>query len=190
MARRIDFVRDAAGRLPSHLRPNDSVIVVPFARTLGAVTGPTQDRETIASAIGALKTAGGTAILESLTKVTGQLSAGDGRNIVVLITDGYDEDSDIPFDSPSIEIKSARSTVYVIGIGGVAGISLKGEDLLRKLAVETGGRAFFPSRDTQLADVHKLIAEDVQQRYVLSYCADEQEARRDVASREADHEQP
>jgi Ca-activated chloride channel homolog len=169
MARRIDFVRDAAGRLPLHLRPNDSVMVVPFARALGAVTGPTQDRETIASAIGALKMSGGTAILESLTSVTTQLSTSDGRNIVVLITDGYDEDSDIPFDQAVDRIKSAKSTVYVIGIAGVAGISIKGEDLLRKLAVETGGRAFFPSRDTQLAEVHKLIAEDVQQRYVLSY---------------------
>src|SRR6187401_3586466 len=169
MARRIDFVRDAAGRLPTYLRPNDSVIVVPFARTLGAVTGPTQDRETIASAIGALRMSGGTAILESLTRVTSQLAVSDGRNIVVLITDGYDEDSDIPFDQAVDKIKSAKSTVYVIGIAGVAGISIKGEDLLRKLAAETGGRAFFPSRDTQLADVHKLIAEDVQQRYVLSY---------------------
>jgi Ca-activated chloride channel family protein len=169
MARRIDFVRDAAGRLPTHLRPNDSVIVVPFARGLGTITGPTQDRDTIAGAIGAIKMTGGTAILESLTKVTHQLSIDDGRNIVVLITDGYDEDSDIPFDQALDKIKSAKSTVYVIGIAGVAGISIKGEDLLRKLAQETGGRAFFPSRDTQLADVHKLIAEDVQQRYVLSY---------------------
>src|SRR5262245_11451444 len=143
MARRIDFVRDAAGRLPSYLRANDSVIVIPFNRTLGTVTGPTQDRETIASAIQALNTGGGTAILESLTTVTKQLSVGDGRNIVVLITDGYDEDSDIPFNRAIEDIKSAKSTVYVIGIAGVAGISLKGEDLLRKLASETGGRAFF-----------------------------------------------
>ena len=83
---------------------------------------------------------GGTAILESLTKVTNQLSIDDGRNIVVLITDGYDEDSDIPFDQALDKIKSAKSTVYVIGIAGVAGISIKGEDLLRKLAQETGGR--------------------------------------------------
>ena len=169
MARRIDFVRDAAGRLPTFLRANDSVVVIPFARVLGTVTGPTQDRETIASAVQAVTMGGGTAILESLTTVTRQLSVGDGRNIIVLVTDGYDEDSDIPFNRAIEEIKSAKSTVYVIGIGGVAGISLKGEDLLRKLALETGGRAFFPSRDTQLAEVHKLIAEDVQQRYVLSY---------------------
>ena len=41
-------------------------------------------------------------------------------------------------------VKSAGATVYVVGIGGVAGISIKGERLLRRLAVETGGRFFFP----------------------------------------------
>jgi Ca-activated chloride channel family protein len=170
MGRRIDFVRDAAGRLPSHLRPRDSVVVVPFSKTLGVITGPTQDRETIASAISTLQPAGGTAILESLSQVAEQVSSNDdGRHIVVLLTDGYDENSDIPFDRALDRIKSARATVYVIGIAGVAGISLKGEDVLRRLATETGGRAFFPSRESQLADVHKLIAEDVQLRYVLSY---------------------
>jgi Ca-activated chloride channel family protein len=170
MGRRIDFVRDAAGRLPGYLRTNDSVVVVPFAKTLGVVTGPTQDRETIASAISSLSSGGGTAILESLSRVAEEVSAaGDGRHIVVLITDGYDENSEIPFVRALDRIKSARATVYIIGIAGVAGISIKGEDTLKRLAAETGGRAFFPSRETQLADVHKLIAEDVQMRYVLSY---------------------
>ena len=66
-------------------------------------------------------------------------------------------------------VRESKATVYVIGIGGVAGVSLRGEDLLRQLATATGGRAFFPSREFQLTDVHGLIASDVQQRYVVSY---------------------
>ena len=41
--------------------------------------------------------------------------------------------------------------MYVVGIGGVAGISLKGERRCGKLATETGGRVFLPSTDVQLA---------------------------------------
>ena len=59
--------------------------------------------------------------------------------------------------------------MYVIGVAGVAGISLEGEDLLRHIAVESGGRAFFPFREEQLPDVHAQIAADVQIRYVLTY---------------------
>jgi VWFA-related protein len=66
--------------------------------------------------------------------------------------------------------------LYVVAIGGVAGISLKGEDLLKRLASETGGRAFFPAREEQLTDVHHLIAADVQDRYMVSYTPTNQKA--------------
>jgi len=176
MARRMDFVQDAARQLPLHLRANDRVMVVPFSRTLGTVTGPTQDRETIAGAINAMRSSGGTAILDCLTTVATQLNQAEGRNIIVLLTDGYDENSRITFDKALETVRAAKATVYVIAISGVAGISIKGEDLLRRLAVETGGRAFFPARDTQLADVHELIAEDVQQRYLVTYTPTNQKA--------------
>ena len=74
----------------------------------------------------------------------------DGRRAIVLITDGYDEHSTSSVDDALAAAKAARATVYVVGIGGVAGISLKGERLLRRIAAETGGRAFFPASEDQL----------------------------------------
>jgi VWFA-related protein len=56
-----------------------------------------------------------------------------------------------------------------VGIGGVAGISIRGERLLKRLATETGGRAFFPAREIELRPVHEQVASDVQLRYLLSY---------------------
>ena len=47
MSRRIDFVKEAARRLTGYLRPEDRVIVVPFSRRLGPVTGPTADHKTV-----------------------------------------------------------------------------------------------------------------------------------------------
>lgn len=169
MARRMDFVRDAARQLPDHLRSGDSVIVAPFTRTLGAITGPTKDRQTIVEAINSEEAGGGTAILNALVTAAEKLGTIDTRHIVVLITDGYDEHSSIAFERALDAVKATKATVYVIGIGGSAGISLTGEALLRRLAAETGGRAFFPAREFQLTEVHGLIAADVQQRYQLSY---------------------
>src|SRR5690606_3651188 len=51
MSRRIDFVRDAASSLVSHLRPEDRIIVAPFSRTIETITGPTDDRATVTDAI-------------------------------------------------------------------------------------------------------------------------------------------
>ena len=169
MARRMDFVRKAASELPSLIKEGDTVLVAPFSRSVGVVTGPTKDQATISDAIAGIRSSGGTAILDSLVEIATELSPLQGRQAVVLITDGYDEHSATEYERTLEALKASRVTVYVIGIGGVAGISLDGERLLRRLAGETGGRAFFPAKEVQLADVHALITADVQYRYLLTY---------------------
>ena len=169
MSRRIQFVRDAARELPGRLRPEDQVVIAPFSRRLGVVTGPTRDAQTIADAIDGILPSGGTAILDSLAAAAGEMNGIPGHHVIVLITDGYDEHSELHFERSLEAIKATEATVFVIGISGVAGISLEGEKLLRQLAAETGGRAFFPSREFQLSEVQGLIADDVQLRYLLSY---------------------
>jgi len=176
MSRRLDFVREAAAALPRYLRPDDEVVIAPFTRKLGTITGPTKDRETIADAISAIGATGGTSILDCLKDLGPRLTDHTTRQIVVLITDGYDEDSTTTYQTALQAIKSSEATLYVLGIGGVAGISIKGEELLKKLATETGGRAFFPSREEQITDVHGLIAADVQDRYMVSYTPTNQKA--------------
>ena len=93
MSRRMDFVRSAAARLAGALRERDQVIVAPFNAHVGTITGPTNDVATVSGAIAAMRAAGGTAILDSLAESARLLQGLDGRRAVILITDGYDEDS-------------------------------------------------------------------------------------------------
>ena len=169
MSRRFDFVRDAAGRLTQFLRPKNRVLVAPFSRHLQALTGPTADKKTVVEAIDAIRPSGGTSILDALVELCGRLPANDDRRAVILISDGYDENSVSTLDDALAAAKGARVTVYVIGIGGVAGISLKGEKAFRRLASETGGRVFFPPRDEELASVYNQLAADAQNRYLVTY---------------------
>ena len=169
MSRRIDFVREAATRLAGHLRPQDRMLVVPFSRTLGAITGPTNDRKTVVESIGRVSSKGGTAILDSLVELSSHLGTIEGRRAIVLITDGYDEHSAKRYDEALAAVRAVQATVYAVGIGGVAGISIRGERFLKDLAAETGGRAFLPSREEELELVHDALASDVQNRYLLSY---------------------
>lgn len=174
MQRRIEFVRDGVKRLIDFLRPNDRVIVAPFSRHLTAVTGPTTDHRTVVDAIQNIRATGGTAILDSLVEVVKQIPTGLTRRAVVLITDGYDEDSSTPINEVIAAVKAAQVTVYVIGIGGVAGVSRIGERALRRLASETGGQTFLP-RDDAVATVQARLAADVQNRYLVSYTPTNQE---------------
>ena len=93
MARSVDFLRDAAGRLAASSaagRPRDRRAVL---RRLGAVTGPTADRATITDAIASIEPRGGTAILDSLADAARRGAGTEGRHVIVLVTDGYDEHS-------------------------------------------------------------------------------------------------
>lgn len=177
MSRRIDFVKSAARRLVDVLKPEDRVLVVPFSRTLSAVTGPTADRDTIIEAIGAVRATGGTAILDCLSEAARLLKDAAGRHVVVVLTDGYDEHSSQSEHDTLEAMKQNATTTYVVGIGGVAGVSIRGERFLKQLARQTGGRAFFPYRDTELPPLYDHIAADVRQRYLLGYTPSNQ--RRD-----------
>ncbi len=174
MARSVDFLREAAGRLAFHLRPRDRVLVVPFSKTIGVVTGPTADRATIADAIAQIEPRGGTAILDSLPAAAKLVSAAEGRHVIILVTDGYDENSSSTFEDSLARVQSTGSTVYVIGVAGTAGISIKGQRMLKAIAAATGGRAFFPSRDEQLPEVHDRLVSDVSNQYLITYTPSDQ----------------
>ena len=169
MSRRIDMVREAAAGLTSRLRPDDRVAVVPFGKEIGPITGPTNDRQTVRDAISMIQATGGTAIVDSVLRVSERLGEFKGRHAIVLITDGYDEHSEATVEEAVAAVRDAHAAVYVIGVGGVAGISLKGQRMLRQLAEGSGGRAFFPSRNSQLAETHELVSSDVFHRYLITY---------------------
>lgn len=174
MSRRIEFVRLAAARLGAALRQRDKVIVVPFNAHIGTITGPTNDAATITGAIDAMHANGGTAILDSVRESARLLEGVEGRRAIILITDGYDENSQTKAVDALKSVKEAEVTVYGVGVGGIAGISLKGEAMLRSLADETGGRVFFPPREPDLMAVSDAVAADAHGRYLVTYTPENQ----------------
>jgi VWFA-related protein len=169
MSRRFEFVKQAANKLTAFLRPNDKVVVAPFSKHLSPLTGPTSDTKTIVDAIDHIAPVGGTAILDSLVELADRMPPAEDRRSIILISDGYDEASSTSFESALESVKNAGLTVYVVGIGGIAGISLKGERELKRLANETGGRFYFPPRPEDLSAVYDQLAADAQNRYLVTY---------------------
>ena len=169
MSRQMQFVRLAAERLGDALLKHDHVIVAPFNKELGVITGPTNDAKTIGGAVAAMRAQGGTAILDGVRESTRLLEGADGRRVIILITDGYDEHSAGDLETTLKAAQENQIAVYVVGIGGVAGISLKGERLLRELADKTGGRMYYASRETQLHEISDEVLTEVYSRYIISY---------------------
>jgi Ca-activated chloride channel family protein len=181
MAARAPELRTAARRLLEPLAPEDEVIVAPFSRHILNVTGPSTDRATVLAAISSITPGGGTAILDAIREAAEGLSGGTRRRAIVLITDGYDEHSTSAIDETIATLRKSDVTLYAIGIGGVSGVSLKGERVLTQLAESTGGRAWFPRDQRRLALAYEAVASEVQHRYLITYTPKNQ--RRDGSYR-------
>lgn len=169
MSRRIDYVRRATETLTGGLREKDRAIVAPFNAHIGSITGPTNDAATLRQAIGAMRATGGTALIDALLEATRLLSASNGRRAIVLITDGYDENSTAQAEDVIRAVQESQVTVYAMAIGGVAGISMKGETTLRNITEQSGGRVFFPARESELVAASETIATDTHSRYLITY---------------------
>jgi VWFA-related protein len=169
MQRRMADVRKAAERFALSLDKGDTVTIAPFHTELKTITGPTNDVPTISEAIAAMKPGGGTAILDAVYSAVDLIDGMQGRRIIVLVTDGYDENSTLKIDQVIERAQSARIGVYALAVGGVTGVSLNGESTLRDLTTRTGGRVFFPWRDGELAGIAKDVAEDAHNRYLMTY---------------------
>jgi VWFA-related protein len=169
MGRRMDFVRAAADRLAKSMREHDRAIVAPFNAHIGTITGPSNDAATISEAIAAMRASGGTAMFDAMIEGVRLLKGLEGRRAVVLITDGYDENSASGVDDVLRAAEEVGATVYTVGIGGVAGVSLKGEAVLKRITEVTGGRSFLPPRESELAYLADTIATDTHSRYLITY---------------------
>ena len=169
MQRRMAEVRRAAERFALSLDKGDSVTIAPFHTELRTITGPTNDVPTISEAIAAMKASGGTAILDAVYRAVDLLDGMKGRRIIVLVTDGFDENSTLKIEQVIERAQSNRIAVYALAIGGITGVSLNGESTLRAITSRTGGRVFFPWKDGELAAIAHDVAEDAHNRYLMTY---------------------
>ena len=89
-----------------------------------------------------------------------------------MFSDGEDTSSLVSFDEVLDLAKRSETSIYTIALRG-ADTQSKGfreaEFVLRSLAQETGGRAFFPMKIDDLAAVYAEIADELASRYTLGY---------------------
>ncbi len=152
-------------------RPIDRIGLVIFSGESFSQVPITTDKNTLITQIRSLESRrylrDGTVIGEGLATAVDRLSGTDGKSkVIILITDGKEDPPETRLIDPltALEIAKSRGVkVYTIGMGampsaqvqvqdgtgkGNPAIDFIDEDLLRKIANETGGR-YFRARDKQ-----------------------------------------
>jgi len=90
------------------------------------------------------------------------------RRAIILLTDGQDTTSRLLRSEAINRALEAETVIYAIGIGDskYEGVD---RDALNVVASGTGGRAFFPKRETDLQNAFAEIEQELRSQYLIAY---------------------
>jgi VWFA-related protein len=90
------------------------------------------------------------------------------RRVMIVISDGQDNQSEHTREEALAMAQRAEVTIFTISTNR-SGTEGRGDKVLRRLAEETGGRAFFPFEASELATNFQEIARELRSQYSLAY---------------------
>ena len=183
--REIDEARKAAVQFLATLQPGDQVGLVEFNDNVQLVHPLDLDREGLIRAINKLRAHGGTALYDAVARTSrllGQQVGDDRRRAIILLSDGRDEaasgltpGSVLTFEESLAEVVHASIILYAIGLGRDLDERLdfygrlSVQEVLTRLARETGGRAFQTHKAERLKKVYEDIETELRHHYNLAY---------------------
>lgn len=188
---KIGSLQTAASNFVQRLKPSDVAQIIDFDSRVEIKQGFTSSQSDLQAAINKTSAGGSTSLhnaiyiaLKELKKIKAQTEEDVRRQAIVVFSDGEDTSSLVSFDEVLDLAKRSETAVYTIALRGMEN-QRKGfreaEFVMRQLADETGGRAFFPERIEDLNGVYSQIADELASQYTVGYSS--RNPRRDGAWR-------
>ncbi len=180
MEEKLRTAQEAAVGFVRRLRPEDVAEVIDFDSTVVVLQPFTNDRQALEAAIRKTTAGGSTSLynalyisLKELKKMPARSSDEIRRQAIVVLSDGEDTSSLLGYEEVLDLAKRSETVIYAIGLRSPRQDSVKGfreaEFVLRTLAQETGGRAFFPTQPSELAGIYDEISEELASQYTIGY---------------------
>ncbi|HWJ55049.1 MAG TPA: VWA domain-containing protein [Vicinamibacterales bacterium] len=179
MEDKLRLAQEAAIGFIRRMKPDDIAQVIDFDNRVSILQQFTSDRPALEAAIRQTVPNGSTSLhnaiyisLKELKKVRATSSGDVRRQAIVVLSDGEDTSSLVPFEEVLDLAKRSEVIVYTIGIRG-RDLGARGfpeaEFVLKQFAQETGGRSFFPTGATELEGIYAQIADELAAQYALAY---------------------
>jgi Ca-activated chloride channel homolog len=179
---KLKFERDAAySFLETVLKyRQDRALFATFDSQVELQQDLTNRLDLLTKAIDKIKAQGGTKMYDAIYSVCEEKmmsSASSGRRrVMVIITDGEDTESERSLQEAIVIAQQSETTIYVISTkaGGFFGVQAgtvdRREDKdLKRLAEDTGGRAFFTAEVIELEKSLTQITRELRNQYMIAY---------------------
>jgi Ca-activated chloride channel family protein len=186
MSGSLPLVQSAAIRLTNALRDDDRATVMTISGGLRLIQPLSADKAAIAAAIRGTSASGRTPLYASVYTALQELRKErrsynvPRRQALVVLSDGHDTASGFGFEELLDSVRRQAVPIYTIAPRAAASVQSQRETIfgetthvqdfeLRKLAAESGARAFFPITLHELAGVYDDIARELAYQYSIGY---------------------
>jgi VWFA-related protein len=133
----------------------------------------TNNIDSLTAGIQGLRPGGGTALYDAVysgcrDKLLMSRGQEPVRKAIVLVSDGDDNQSHAYLEDAIKECQRADTNIYAISTN-VSPSRDRGDDILEKMAIATGGKAFFPTRIEDMPNSFAEIQDELRSQYALVY---------------------
>jgi len=152
---------------------SDQAFVMGFDSTPTIQQDWTNNIDALEAGVNRLRPGGGTALFDAVytacrDKLLTERGPDPVRKAIVLISDGDDNQSRVYQDEAIKECQRAETIIYAISTNWTPSRG-KGDDVLTKLAEETGGQALFPPSIDDMSLSFSNIEEALRSQYAMTY---------------------
>lgn len=172
---RFKFEQSAAMEfLNTLLRPRqDRAMVVSFDTNTELVADLTDDFQKLNAAISGLRPGGGTSMYDAIfyscrDKLMRDQPRSKFRRAMIIVSDGEDNQSRYTLGQALEMAQKADVVIYAISTN-ISRIQTDGDKVMRHMASETGGQAFFPFKVEDLSQSFENIANELRHQYNVFY---------------------
>jgi Ca-activated chloride channel family protein len=174
------LAQQAANGFISRLGPKDVAQIVDFDSRTKILTPFTGDKDALTRGLKLAKPDGSTSLynaiytaLSDLKSLRRRSTTEIRRQAIILLSDGEDNTSLVPYEDVLDLAKRNEVIVYAIALVAKDQPTTRGwneaEFVLRTLTRDTGGRAFFVADPGQLAAIYIQISEELASQYSVGY---------------------
>jgi VWFA-related protein len=174
--RQLKRATEAAAAFISTLRPGDLVEVMAFNDSADVRFSLGPDHEQAVLSLAGLRARGMTALYQTILVSVRNLERArrrqsiDYRQVVIVLSDGKDTRSLLPFDDTLEAVRRSGVIIYTVSLGGEGDEPAAAPSWpMAQLAFDTGGRAAAVRDVAELAPLYREIGVELRELYRLGY---------------------
>ncbi len=174
MGRKLTLARAACGNFVDRIRDGDVFSIYSFG---GFKVKPLQDFtevRDVPDAVWDLRPDGETPLYDGIVKAAEALSKRpELRRAILVVSDGVDTKSGASLDDAVRKATDAAAAIYTIDLSDAAVYKVaprdNGSEMMKMLAVKTGGRFFRTPGGSELRDAFTNTVEELRRQYTITY---------------------